>query len=86
MFQHEGGLAAYIRHLRLRHAADELVKYPNLRAADIGYGVGFKSASDFTRAFRRAYEVAPQDFRSMSKRGSGRRRLLKKKKEIVKKS
>jgi AraC-like DNA-binding protein len=30
---------------------------------DIAYSVGFKSASDFTRAFRRAYGVAPQDVR-----------------------
>jgi AraC-like DNA-binding protein len=32
--------------------------------ADIAYGAGFKSASDFTRAFRRAFDMAPQDFRA----------------------
>ncbi|MET3496413.1 AraC family transcriptional regulator [Variovorax boronicumulans] len=66
MFQHEGGLGAYIRHLRLRHAAGDLARYPHMMVTDIAYSVGFKSASDFTRAFRRAYGMAPQDFRVMS--------------------
>jgi hypothetical protein len=37
---------------------------------EIAYGLGFKSASDFTRAFRRAYDMAPQDFRAVSRQGS----------------
>jgi AraC-like DNA-binding protein len=65
LFQHEGGIGAYIRHLRLRQAADDLVRYPNLSVKDIAYGYGFKSAPDFTRAFRRAYDIAPQDIRAM---------------------
>jgi AraC-like DNA-binding protein len=32
---------------------------------EIAYGLGFSSASDFTRAFRRAYGMAPQDFRAL---------------------
>ena len=63
LYEHEGGLGAYIRHLRLRSAADELARYPHVTVTNIAYGVGFKSASDFTRAFRRAYGMAPQDFR-----------------------
>ena len=63
LFEHEGGLGAYIRHCRLREAADELVKFPNLPVMDIAYGLGFKSPQDFTRAFRRAYEMTPQDLR-----------------------
>ena len=63
LFEHEGGLGAYIRNRRLREAADELVKFPNLPVMDIAYGRGFKSASDFTPAFRRTYEIAPQDLR-----------------------
>ena len=63
LFEHEGGLGTYIRNRRLREAADELVKFPNLPVMDIAYGLGFKSASDFTRAFRRTYEMAPQDLR-----------------------
>lgn len=64
MFEHEGGIGAYIRKLRLREAADELVKFPHMAVTDIAYGLGFKSASDFTRAFRRAYDMAPQDLRA----------------------
>jgi AraC-like DNA-binding protein len=68
LFQHEGGLGAYIRHLRLRHAADDLARYPHMMVTDVAYGVGFKSPSDFTRAFRRAYDVSPQEFRASSAR------------------
>jgi AraC-like DNA-binding protein len=63
LFEHEGGLGAYIRHLRLRAAADDLVRFPTVSIKDIGYSVGFRSASDFTRAFRRTYEVSPQEMR-----------------------
>lgn len=63
-FEHEGGLGAYIRNRRLREAADELIRYPHLQVIDIAFGLGFKSASDFTRAFRRAYDMSPQDARA----------------------
>jgi AraC-like DNA-binding protein len=63
LFEHEGGLGAYIRALRLRAAADDLVRFPTVPIKDIGYSVGFKSASDFTRAFRRTYEMTPQEMR-----------------------
>jgi AraC-like DNA-binding protein len=66
LFQHEGGVGAYIRHLRLRHAADELIRHPHVAVIEIAYGLGFKSASDFARAFRRAYDMAPQDFRALA--------------------
>jgi AraC-like DNA-binding protein len=62
-FEHEGGLGAYIRNRRLREAADELVRFPNLQVTDIAYGLGFRSASDFTRAFRRAFDLSPQEAR-----------------------
>jgi transcriptional regulator GlxA family with amidase domain len=64
LFKQEGGLGAYIRHLRLCHAANDLIRFPNVRVMEIGFGVGFKSASDFTRAFRRAYGMAPQAYRT----------------------
>lgn len=63
-FEHEGGLGAYIRHRRLREAADELVRFPQLQVSEIAYGLGFGSASDFTRAFRRAFDMSPQDLRA----------------------
>ncbi|RDD81847.1 helix-turn-helix domain-containing protein [Dyella tabacisoli] len=65
MFEHEGGLSAYIRHCRLREAADELVRSTPMTVAQIAYRWGFSYASDFTRAFRRAYGMAPQEFRSL---------------------
>jgi AraC-like DNA-binding protein len=66
LFKHEGGLGAYIRHLRLREAAEQLVQRQHATVIQIAYGLGFKSASDFTRSFRRAYDMAPQDFRVLS--------------------
>jgi AraC-like DNA-binding protein len=66
LFQHEGGLGAYIRHLRLRQAAHELAHCRYLTVTEIAYGLGFASSSDFTRAFRRAYGLAPRDFREAS--------------------
>jgi AraC-like DNA-binding protein len=63
-FEHEGGLGAYIRNRRLREAADELVRYPHVQVAEIAFGLGFQSASDFTRAFRRAFDMSPQDMRA----------------------
>jgi len=63
-FEHEGGLGAYIRNRRLREAANELVRFPQLRVVEIAYGLGFNSASDFTRAFRRAFDMSPQDLRA----------------------
>lgn len=72
LFQHEGGLGAYIRQLRLRLAAEELARYPHLTVMEIAYGLGFGSASDFARAFRRAYDMPPQEFREQSWRWPGR--------------
>ncbi|WP_206996315.1 AraC family transcriptional regulator [Trinickia mobilis] len=62
-FEHEGGLGVYIRNRRLREAADELVRYPHLQITEIAYGLGFNSTSDFSRAFRRAFEMSPQEMR-----------------------
>ncbi|HEY4316626.1 MAG TPA: helix-turn-helix domain-containing protein [Herbaspirillum sp.] len=66
MFEHDGGLGAYIRNQRLRAAASELVEFQHMAIMEIAYGLGFNSASDFTRAFRRAYGMAPQDFRMLA--------------------
>jgi AraC-like DNA-binding protein len=61
IFEHEGGLAAYIRSRRLRMAADELVRFPHMEVQDIAAGLGFNDASSFTRAFRRAFDIAPRE-------------------------
>lgn len=63
LFEHEGGLAAYIRHRRLSEACNELVRLAQVPVAEIAYGLGFGSASQFTRAFRRAYGMTPQEMR-----------------------
>lgn len=66
LFQHEGGLYAYIRNCRLRAAANELLRFPDKPIVEIAYSCGFASAPDFARAFRRAYDLAPRDFRVAS--------------------
>jgi AraC-like DNA-binding protein len=66
LFQHEGGVGAYIRHLRLKQAAAEIARYRHLTVTEIAYGLGFTSSADFTRAFRRAYGISPRDFRELS--------------------
>lgn len=66
LFQHEGGLGRYIINRRLREAADELVRYPDRQVIEIAYSLGFNSASDFTRAFRRYYGMPPQEHRFMA--------------------
>lgn len=63
MFEPQGGLQAYIRHCRLHEAARELVVMPRLSVSAIGYGLGFNSASDFSRAFSRQYSMSPRDYR-----------------------
>jgi AraC-like DNA-binding protein len=72
MFEHEGGLATYIRNRRLREAADELRADPYKAVIEIAYDLGFNSASDFNHAFRRAYDMTPLDFRAMTARAPSR--------------
>jgi len=67
LFEDEGGLAAYIRNQRLRAAANELVDAPTVAVADIASTLAFGSATDFTRAFRRAYGMAPSEFRALGR-------------------
>jgi AraC-like DNA-binding protein len=66
LFEHEGGLAAYIRNRRLAQAAEDLRRYPHRPVVEIAYGLGFASASDFNRAFRRAFDMSPLEFRHFS--------------------
>ncbi|MBK5125736.1 helix-turn-helix domain-containing protein [Burkholderia sp. R-69980] len=76
IFEHEGGLASYIRSRRLRMAADELVRFPHMEVQDIASGLGFNDASTFTRAFRRAFDIAPSELHAyapMLQRGHAQR-------------
>lgn len=63
LFEAEGGLVEYIRNCRLQAAAAEILHSPGCAIVDIAYGAGFNSASDFCRAFRRAYGMTPRHFR-----------------------
>src|SRR5690606_18389672 len=63
LFQRYGGVSAYILRVRLRHAVTELIRHPTRPIAEIAYGLGFSSASDFSRAFRRFYGYSPSDVR-----------------------
>lgn len=63
LFEAEGGLMEYIRNCRLREAAAEMIGSPQCAIVDIAYGAGFNSASNFCRAFRRAYGMTPRHFR-----------------------
>lgn len=67
LFEHDGGLATYIRNRRLREAADELIRFPKAPVVEIAYGLGFRSAADFNHAFRRAYDMPPRDFRALAR-------------------
>ena len=70
LFKHEGGLAAYIRHVRLREATERLAHNPLESVTFIAFDLGFKSSTDFTRAFRRAYDMTPLDFRMQARESS----------------
>lgn len=66
LFEHEGGVEAYIRNRRLRAAAFDLVKHPQLSITEVAYSLGFKNLPDFTRAFKRTYDLSPSDLRTTS--------------------
>lgn len=68
MFGAEGGLARYIRCCRLQEASVILVRVPQRPIIDIAYAAGFRSASDFSRAFRRAHGMTPREFRRQGTR------------------
>ncbi len=55
-------VAAYIRRLRLEHAAHQL-KYSDTRITDIAYDAGYSNLESFTRAFRSCFGALPSQFR-----------------------
>ncbi|RYZ69583.1 MAG: AraC family transcriptional regulator, partial [Proteobacteria bacterium] len=54
----------YLRHLRLQHA-QQLLANRSLPVADIARLCGFKGATPFGRAFKKAFGVSPVDFRKI---------------------
>jgi transcriptional regulator GlxA family with amidase domain len=65
MFRAQAGVspAAYIRRARLQRAA-ELLALSKRSVKEIAFAVGFRSASHFVRAFRRAYGMPPYQYRA----------------------
>lgn len=68
-FRRETGLppAAYLRRLRLKHAAD-LLLHSKARIDAIALSCGFASASSFSRAFRSEFGCAPREMRASGER------------------
>ena len=59
LFADEGGVSQRIRTMRLQTARRLLTAPGKSRVSDVGYALGFVSASQFTRAFRAKYGLAP---------------------------
>jgi AraC family transcriptional regulator len=62
VFQGES-LIAYARRRRLQNAAELLADGEGVRLIDLAFDAGFDSQEAFTRAFKRAFGVAPGQFR-----------------------
>jgi len=70
----EHGPATLIRRRRLAAACAELVQQPATPIAQVAYGCGFASPSDFGRAFRREYGLSPGELRASAADAGARRR------------
>ena len=66
LFEPCGGVAAYIREMRLRRAFTDIASPSHLhrRITDIAYGWGFSDAAHFSRCFRSRFGVSPSDIRA----------------------
>lgn len=67
LYEAEGGVARYVQHVRLSlaHAALRDPQMAHQSIAVIAELHGFPAPSDFSRAFRAAFGVAPSDVRAM---------------------
>ncbi|MFC2090374.1 two-component regulator propeller domain-containing protein, partial [Bacteroidota bacterium] len=52
----------YIRNYRLQMAADLFTNNPGINVKTVMYEVGFESASHFSHAFKKKYDVSPSDY------------------------
>ncbi len=55
-------LAVYLRRLRVEHAATAL-RYSDKRVFDIALDAGFSSPESFAKAFRKRFDLSPQQYR-----------------------
>ena len=72
LFEPAGGVAGYIRRQRLHRAFQEVVAtgYSNQRIGLIGYRLGFRNTSDFTRTFRQSFGMSPSEARREAQAGN----------------
>ncbi|WP_172844488.1 AraC family transcriptional regulator [Tumebacillus algifaecis] len=68
LFQMTVGIAVmtYIKNRRLDFAANELIR-TNRKILDIALAYGFGSHETFTRAFKRAYQITPGEYRKQGR-------------------
>ncbi len=64
IFKQEMGVppGEYLRNLRLSHA-QTLLRTTDNSATDIAYACGFSDATQFSRAFKKAFDVTPSEYR-----------------------
>lgn len=65
LFEPIGGISKYIRQRRLRRSLQDLLdqSHRTMRIGEIAWRWGFKSESDYSRAFKRRYGMNPRDAR-----------------------
>lgn len=75
LFQPCGGVAAYVREMRLRRAFTDLASPRNTHVlvSQIAYGWGFGDPAHFTRLFTRRFGASPSDVRAAGADASARR-------------
>jgi len=59
-------VSQYILHRRLERAAETLISKKGLAISDIAIKSGFKTRSNFSRAFKKHFDISPIEFRKAS--------------------
>ncbi|WP_172963381.1 helix-turn-helix domain-containing protein [Thalassospira marina] len=65
MFSEEGGVRAFLQEERLIFALQKLMKRPELQISTIAERSGFKLSNDFSRAFRKRFNMSPSGLRAL---------------------
>ena len=55
----------FVRNIRLKKAAELLIKHPELTVVEVAYEVGFNTPSYFTKAFKNLFGVLPSQYKAM---------------------